>query len=247
MAFFLDSLGLSELAKNQNDIINLFTDVEKVVGDDYDYKTYKYDDGLELVARINKDSKDYDFVGVDSHFENSNSLICKPILSLGQTSEIPAVLFSSLDDKNAFLVNLMHAGLVKGEMNVDTKVSLQLCAYPSSIEVYENRESYEKVVQDAILKDKSVLPYYYIKSLEQNLSEEDKKRYQDNLLFNLIAAKVIATKEYNFGSNPCYISTLDTDLGNLDILYSKNIINTPLNVDSYVVGAFYLSAEFSLN
>lgn len=247
MAFFLDSLGLSELAKNQNDIIDLFTNVEKVVGDDYDYKTYKYDDGLELVARINKDSKDYDFVGVDSHFVNSNSFQCKPIMSLGQTLEIPAVLFSSLDDKTAILVNLMHAGLVKGEMNVDSIVKLQLCAYPSSLEVYEDRASYENVVKDAILKDKSVLPYYYIKSLEKELTEDERKRYSDNLLFNLIAAKVIETKEYNFGKNPCYISTLDTDLGKLDIIYSKNIINNPLNVNSYVVGSFYLSAEISLN
>lgn len=247
MAFFLDSLGLSELSKNQNDIIDLFSDVDKVKGEDYDYKTYLYDEGLELVARINKDSKDHDFVGVDSHFINSNKYSCKPVVSLGATSEIPAVLFSSLDEKTAFLANLIHAGLVKGEMNVDSVVNLQLCAYPSSLEVYENRESYEKAVSEALLKDKSVLPYYYIRSLEKDLNEEEKKRFQDNILFNLIAAKVIETKEYNFGKNPCFISTIDTDLGNLDIIYSKNIISNPLTKGSYVVGAFYLSAEFSLN
>ncbi|MGD1822764.1 MAG: hypothetical protein ACPKM0_08390 [Pleomorphochaeta sp.] len=246
MAFFLDSLGLSELSKNQNDIIELFNNVNKISGEDYDYKTYTYDEGLELVARINRDSKDYDFVGVDSHFINSNKYICKPVISLGQTAEIPAVLFSSLDEKTAFLVNLVHAGLVKGEMNENSIVSLQLCAYPSSLEVYENRESYESAVNDAVLRDKSVLPYYYIKSLEKDLTEEEKNRFLDNILFNLIAAKVIETKEYKFGENPCFISTLDTDLGNLDIIYSKNIISNPLTKDAYVVGAFYLSAEFSL-
>lgn len=246
MAFFLDSLGLSELSKNQNDIINLFNNIEKQSGEDYDYKTYKYDQGLELVARINRDSKDYDFVGVDSHFINDNLYKCKPIVSLGQTSEIPAVLFSSLDEKCAFLANLMHAGLVKGEMNENSVVNLQLCAYPSSLEVYEDRESYEKSVKDATLKDKSILPYYYIRALEKDLSEDEKNRFLDNILFNLIAAKVIDTKEYKFGNNPCYISTLDTVIGNLDIIYSKNIISNPLNINSYVVGAFYLSAEFSL-
>ncbi len=246
MAFFLDSLGLSELSRNQNEIIDLFTNLEKQHGEDYNYKTYKYDDGLELVARIKKDGEDYDFVGVDSHFINSNKYVCKPVLSLGQTTELPAVLFASLDDSSAFIANLLHAGLVKGEMNEKSKVSLQLCAYPSSLEVYEDRKAYEDTVKEAILKDKSVLPYYYIKSLEKDLSQEEIDRYQNNLLFNLIAAKVITTKEYKFGANPCYVSTIDTILGDLDIIYSKNILNKPLTENSYIVGAFYLSAEFSL-
>ncbi len=246
MAFFLDSLGLSELSQNQNDIINLFSNIEKISGEDYDYKTYVYNEGLELVARINKDSKDYDFVGVDSHLINSTKWLSKPVISLGQTSEIPAILFSSIDEKTAFIANLLHAGLVRGEMNTESKISLQICAFPSSLEVYESREDYEKVVNDALLKDKSILPYFYIRSLEENLSQEEKKRYQENLLFNLIAARVIKTNEYNFGNNPCFVSTIDTVMGNLDIIYSKNIIKEPLSVDSYIVGAFYLSAEFSL-
>lgn len=246
MAFFLDSLGLSELSQNQNDIVDLFSKVEKFSGEDYDYKTYVYDDGLELVARINKDSKDYDFVGVDSHLINSNKWICKPVLSLGQTTEIPAILFSSIDDKTAFIANLLHAGLVKGEMNPESNVSLQLCAFPSSLEVYESRKAYEAVVKEAIIKDKSVLPYFYIRSLEENLEEEEKNRYQDNILFNLIAAKVIETKEYKFGKNPCFVSTIETVLGKLDIIYSKNIMSKPITANSYIVGAFYLSAEFSL-
>jgi hypothetical protein len=246
MAFFLDSLGLSELAHNQNTIIDLFKDTNKISGEDYDYKTFFYDGGLELVARIKKDSEEYDFVGVDSHLINSNKVIAKPVLSLGQTMELPAILFSSLDDKTAFIANLLHAGLVKGEMNTDTKVSLQMCAFPSSLEVYESRASYEEAVSDALLKDKSVLPYFYIRSLEENLSEEEKKRYQENLLFNLIAAEVIDTREYKFGNNPCFVSTIDTVIGQLDIIYSKNILQKPLSKHSYVVGAFYLSSEFSL-
>ena len=246
MAFFLDSLGLSELSHNQNDIIDLFAKTDKITGEDYDYKTYFFKDGLELVARINKDGEEGDFVGVDSHLINSNKFVAKPVISLGQTIELPAVLFSSLDDKTAFIANLLHAGLVKGEMNTESQVSLQLCAFPSSLEVYESRAVYEESVKDALLKDKSVLPYFYIRSLEEGIGEEDKKRYQENILFNLIAAKVIETKEYSFGKNPCFVSTIDTVLGNLDIIYSKNILQKPLSKNSYVVGAFYLSAEFSL-
>jgi hypothetical protein len=246
MAFFLDSLGLSELSQNQNEIVDLFSNIEKISGEDYDYKTYLYNEGLELVARINKDSKDYDFVGVDSHLINSDKWVGKPVLSLGQTTELPAILFSSIDDKTALVVNLLHAGLVQGEMNTETTVALQLCAFPSSLEVYENRSAYEKVVKDARLKDKSVLPYFYIRSLEEDLKEEEKKRYQDNILFNLIAGEVIKTKEYKFGAKPCFVSTIDTVIGNLDIIYSQNIVSKPISEKSYIVGAFYLSAEFSL-
>ena len=246
MAFYFNSLGLGELSQDRGKIINLFSKVKKEVGQDFDYKTYFFDDGLELVARIIKDGKDSDFVGVDSHLVNSNKVIVKPLSSLGDTVELPAVLFTTLDEKTVFVANLMRAGLVEGKMEVDSQVSLQLCAFPSSLEVYENRKAYEKVSKGNILKDKSVLPYFYIRSFEEGLSDEEKKLYQDNILFNIIAARVLETKQYNFGSDPCFVSTLDTTLGKIDILYSNNILEKPLSKNSYVVGAFYLSAEFTI-
>lgn len=247
MALFLDSLGLSSLSKNQAEVLNIFSDIERVEGEDYSYKTVSYDSGLNLVARINKEGKDLDIVGVDSHIVNSCSWSAKPVMSLGQTSEIPAVLFSSLDDKKAFIVNLIQAGLVKGSLSEDKAVNLQVCGFPSQMAVYNNRADYEQKSEKPHMSDKTLFPYSFFNLQSDDITEEQRQHYLDTILFNIFSGNVISTKEVKHSekAEKCFYSTIDTALGYLDIVYSTNIVEKPLVEGNYVVGNVYLSAKLS--
>ena len=245
MALFLDSLGLSKVKENQAEIINLFGDVTKSEGQDYDYKKVDYKKGLSLVARLAKEGDDLSIVGVDSHVSNSNIWQAKPVMSLGQTSELPAVVFSSLDEKNAFIVNIIEAGLSNAILKEEQSVKLQVCGFPSQMAVYNDRADYEAKTEPPQMSDKMLFPYYFYNLQSEDISEEQQKIYSENILFNIYSGEVLETEEVKYldSSENCYYSTVKTNLGNLQLVYSSNVVKLPLEKGNYIVGSVYLSAK----
>jgi hypothetical protein len=247
MALFLDSLGLSKISENQAEILNLFADVQSVEGADYNYKTIGYNDGLKLVARVIKDGKDTDIIGVDSHIGNNCKWEVTPVMTLGTTTEIPAVVFSSTDSKKAFIVNLIEAGLSKKVLKENEKASLQVCGFPTNLAIYENRKDYESKVEGPFIKDQMLFPYYFYNLQSEDLTEEQKKTYSENVLFNIYCGEVISTRKVKFSKSEdyCYKSMVNTIMGPLELIYSSNIVKTPIKKGNYIVGSVYLSGKLS--
>lgn len=245
MALFLDSLGLSKISENQAEILNLFASVKSVEGADYNYKTISYNDGLKLVARIAKGGKDTDIIGIDSHIINKCKWKATPVMSLGRTSEIPAVVFSSVDDDKAFIVNLVEAGLSKQVLKQKENVELQVCGFPTNLAIYENRLDYENKAKGPFIKDQMLFPYYFYNLQSEDLTDEQKKKYSENVLFNIYCGEVLDTKKVKFSNseNYCYKSMVNTIIGPLELIYSSNIAKTPIKKGNYIVGSIYLSAK----
>lgn len=245
MALFLDSLGLSKISENQAEILNLFADVKSVEGADYNYKTIDYNDGLKLVARIVKEGKDTDIIGVDSHIVNTCKWETTPVMTLGSTSEIPAVVFSSTDNKKAFIVNLVEAGLSENVLKENENIELQVCGFPTNLAIYENRKDYENKAEGPYIKDQMLFPYYFYNLQSEDLTEEQKKKYSENVLFNIYCGEVLSTKKVKFSNsdNYCYKSMVNTIMGPLELIYSSNIVKKPIKKGNYIVGSVYLSAK----
>lgn len=247
MALFLDSLGLSKISENQAEILNLFVDVQSVEGADYNYKTISYNDGLKLVARVLKEGKDTDIVGVDSHVINECKWEVAPVMTLGTTSEIPAVVFSSLDNKKAFIANLVEAGLSKHVLKENENVELQVCGFPTNLAIYKDRKDYESKVEGPYIKDQMLFPYYFYNLQSEDLTEEQKKTYSENVLFNIYCGKVLSTKKVKFSNSDeyCFKSMVETIMGPLELVYSSNIVKKPIEVGNYIVGSIYLSGKLT--
>lgn len=245
MALFLDSLGLSKVKDNQAEVLNLFEGVKRVSGQDYDYKKVEYNNGLSLIARIAKEGKDIDIIGVDSHISNSSVWNVKPVMSLGQTTELPAVVFSSLDDKNAFIANIVEAGLSNAILKENESVKLQVCGFPAQMAVYDDRLDYESKTEEPYMSDKMLFPYYFFNLQSDDIDEEQKKIYSENILFNIYCGEVVETEKvkYSDSSNYCYYSKIKTRLGLLDLVYSSNILPKSLKKGNYVVGSVYISSK----
>lgn len=245
MALFLDSLGLSKVRENQAELLNIFTDVKRESGQDYDYKKVEYKNGLSLIARIAKEGKDIDIIGVDSHISNLSEWKAKPVMSLGQTAELPAVVFSSLDGKNAFIANIIEAGLSNVVLKEDESVNLQVCGFPAQLAVYNNRKDYEAKEEVPYMNDKMLFPYYFFNLQSDDIEEEQRKTYSENILFNIYCGEVLETEKVQYidDSEYCFYSKVKTKLGNLQLVYSSNIVKAPLKKGNYVVGSVYLSVR----
>ncbi|MBK5200463.1 MAG: hypothetical protein JJE21_02910 [Spirochaetaceae bacterium] len=245
MALFLDSLGLSKVKDNQAEVLNLFTDVKRESGQDYDYKKVEYKNGLSLIARIAKEGTDLDIIGVDSHISNSSVWKAKPVMSLGQTAELPAVVFSSLDGKSAFIVNVIEAGLSNAVLKENESIKLQVCGFPAQMAVYNDREDYEDKTEAPYMTDKMLFPYYFFNLQSGDIDEEQRKLYSENILFNIYSGEVLETEKVQYLDNSeyCYYSKVKTELGNLQLIYSSNIVASPVKKGNYVVGSVYISAK----
>jgi len=245
MALFLDSLGLSKISQNQAEILNLFAGVQAQEGNDYNYKIVDYNDGLRMVARIVKGGKDTDVIGVDSHILNKCEWKANPVMSLGSTEEIPAIVFSSTDDKKAFIVNLIEAGLSNAVLKENDEVKLQVCGFPTNLSIYESRKDYEEKNEGPYIKDQMLFPYYFYNLQAEDLTEEQKKLYSENVLFNIYCGEVINTTKVKFSNSDeyCYKSFVNTIMGPLELIYAENIVSQPIKKGNYIVGAVYLSGK----
>lgn len=251
MAIFLANTGLDILVQgdslDEEQLLAWFkeaTVTPALQGGAYHDKVF--DSGLSLVFRSIRKGDDLQIAGMDMHMKGSSVWMAKPLSLVGKGEPLAIALFMTNPDENcSFIVELIHAATLE-KIDEDSSLSLQVCAFPQFMDVYDSREAYEIAIEEnARLDDKKLLPFHYIMARDESLSQESRDRYAEQEKMMLFAAPVldVQKREHGYKGASCMVATVATAMGPLDLVYAPDQLVSNLEKGSYVVCNALISAD----
>jgi hypothetical protein len=218
---------------------------EQEEGADYLYKTCKMDNGLEFVGRLDKKGGAAAVIGVDAHMTGTCIWEGYPVMSLGNTAELPAFLCSSADGHGAFIVNMIHLGLYPGKITEKTLLKMQVCGFPRQMDIYKDRKDFEQRTRPPYPVDKTVYPYAYLRSLDTSAPSAVRKKYDEVKLFNSCCGVIGKVRDFTIGSSAtvCHAAMMDTMFGSIELIYSDANITSGPQPGNYVSASVFVSAD----
>lgn len=210
------------------------------------YYSKLFDSGLELVFRSVKQGEDLQIAGLDMHMSGACLWMAKPLSRVGMGEPLAvSLLMTNADETSAFVADLIHAATLE-RIDEDSSLSLQVCAFPQSMDVYDSRASYEEATEKlSRLDDRKLLPFNYIMARDESLSQESRDQYAEHEKLMVFAAPVldVQRREHGYKGTSCMVATVATEMGHLDIVFSQHQLSSVLQKGSYVVCSAHISAD----
>ena len=251
MALFLTNTGLSCLIEGKEldskQMLSLFQQSKKYeVESSGCYYSYVFDSGLELVFRVSEVQKEQEILGVDVHMSGRCIWKAKPVNFIGEPQFLAlSMLMTNPDESVVFATDVVRAALSLKFDNTN-ELSMQVCAFPNALDVYESREAFEAMVSEGNrLLDRQILPYNYIMAQQKNVEARRKEFFKRNEKLSFFCGPVLAVEERDNGyrSTHCSVATIATQMGHLDVVYSPTQLDRPLEKGCYAVCSALISAD----
>ena len=250
MAVYLANAGLEMLMKGDSLdealLMQWFNESQRIPAVQGAYYSKLMASGLEFVFRTIKQGGDLQIAGLDMHMSGRCIWQAKPLsrVGIGETLLV-TLLMTNQDESVAFIADLIHAATLE-RIDEDSSLSLQVCAFPQSMDVYDNRLSYEKANSETVhLDDKKLLPFNYIMARDESLSQQARDQYAKGEKLMVLAAPVleVVNREHGFQNTSCMVATVATEMGHLDLVYAEKQLRKPLQKGSYIVASCVVSAD----
>lgn len=250
MAVYLANTGLEILMKDdsldESVLMQWFKESQRIPAVQGSYYSKLLKSGLEIVFRTVKQGEDLQIAGLDMHMSGRCIWQAKPLsrVGVGETLLV-TLLMTNPDETSAFIADLIHAATLE-KIDEDSSLSLQVCAFPQSMDVYDDRPSYEKANPEiAHLDDKKLLPFNYIMARDESLSQQKRDGYAKGEKLMVLAAPVlqVESRDHGFLDTSCMVATVATEMGHLDLVFSEKQLSKPLVKGSYVVASCVISAD----
>jgi hypothetical protein len=156
-----------------------------------------------------------------------------------------SLLLTNADENCAFVADLVHAATIE-KIDEDTSLSLQVCAFPKAMDVYDSRQAYEEAsVGTALLDEGKLLPFNYIMARDESLEQKQRDQYGAQEKMMLVCGPVLAVekREHGVEDTSCLVATIGTEMGHLDLVFSDKQLVRDLKKGSYVVANCIISAD----
>lgn len=250
MGLYLANTGLESLIKgdslDEQQLLLWFREAKRIPAVQGAYYSKLFDSGLELVFRSVKQGDDLEIAGIDMHMSGSCLWMAKPLAKIGVGEPLAiSLLMTNADETSAFIAELIHAATLE-RIDEDSSISLQVCAFPQSMDVYDSRASYEEATENTSrLDDRKLLPYNYIMARDESLSQESRDKYAEHEKLMVFAAPVLQVqrREHGYQGTSCMVATVATQMGHLDLVFAGHQLSTVLEKGSYVVCSCIISAD----
>ena len=250
MAIYLANTGLESLIKgdslDEEQLLTWFREAKRIPAVQGAYYSKLFDSGLELVFRSVKQGEDLQIAGLDMHMSGACLWMAKPLSRVGMGEPLAvSLLMTNADETSAFVADLIHAATLE-RIDEDSSLSLQVCAFPQSMDVYDSRASYEEATEKlSRLDDRKLLPFNYIMARDESLSQESRDQYAEHEKLMVFAAPVldVQRREHGYKGTSCMVATVATEMGHLDIVFSQHQLSSVLQKGSYVVCSAHISAD----
>jgi len=250
MAVYLANTGLEVLMKDggldQKQLLKWYGQSKRIPAMHGSYHTLLLDSGLELIFRAVPQGEDVQIVGLDMHMSGKCVWTARPLARVGIGEPLfITLLLTNSSETSAFIADIVHAATIE-QMEENQKLSMQVCAFPQALDVYDSRSSYEAAVEESgRLEDKKLLPFNYIMAREEHISEKQKEQYSKHEKMMLFCGPVlsVAKREHGFENASCMVATIATEMGHLDLVYAQSQLSSDLTKGSYVVGSCIISAD----
>lgn len=250
MALYLANSGLTLLAKDgeldQQQLMRWFKEAKRIKATGGAYYTKLLDSGLTLIFRTIVQNDDVEIAGVDMHLSGRCVWSAKPLAQVGKGEVLSiTLLMTNVSERSAFIANLVHAATLE-HIDEDSLLSLQVCAFPQALDVYDSREAYELATDEhSRLEDKKLLPFNYIMARDESLSEEQREAFQKSETMILLCGPVLGVekREHGFENTSCMVATISTEMGHLDLVFAEEQLKKPLVKGSYVIASCQISAD----
>lgn len=250
MAVYLANTGLEVLLKDgsldQKQMLTWFESAKRIPTSYGFYATTVLPSGLTVVYRVLTKGDDVEIAGVDMHMSGRCLWSAKPLVRIGEGEALSiTLLMTNPSEKSAFIATLVHAATLE-QIDEDTILNLQVCAFPQALDVFDSRDAYEKATNEkGRLEDKKLLPFNYIMARDESVSEADRKKYADHEQMMLLCGPVLAVEErkHLYRDTRCMVAVIATEMGHLDLVYSAKQLAKPLEKGSYVVASCIISAD----
>ena len=251
MPLFLDNTGLSCLKKGKDLDEQAFQGfLEKSRRDEVPgggaYYTYLFDSGLELVFRVVENEGNREVMGMDTHMGGRCVWMGKPVVTVGQMECLGMqLLLSDPGESCAYTMGFVRPALL-GKVDTQSHLETQVCAFPTGMDVYDDREAYEAMVgEENRLLDRQVLPYHYILAREEGISGKNKEYSQKHEMIDFLCGPVLSVeeRENGFRGTSLRVATVATQMGHVDLVYGLGQGVRPLEKGCYLVASAYLSGD----
>ncbi|HKL56991.1 MAG TPA: hypothetical protein VJ854_01220 [Sphaerochaeta sp.] len=250
MGLYLANTGLESLIKgdslDEEQLLTWFREAKRIPAVQGAYYSKLFDSGLELVYRTVKQGDDLEIAGLDMHMSGRCLWMAKPLSKVGVGEPLAiSLLMTNADETSAFIAELIHAATLE-RIDEDSALSLQVCAFPQSMDVYDSRASYEEATEKiARLDDRKLVPFNYIMARDESLPQEERDTYAENEKVMVFAAPVLQVerREHGHKGTSCTVATVATEMGHLDLVFAEDQLSTVLQKGSYVVCSCIISAD----
>ena len=250
MAIYLANTGLDLLIKgdslDEEQLLTWFRQAKRISAVQGAYYSKLFDSGLELVYRSVKQGDDLEIAGIDMHMSGSCLWLAKPLSRVGVGEALAvSLLMTNADETSAFIADLVHAATLE-RIDEDSSLSLQVCGFPQSMDVYDSRASYEEATEKiSRLDDRKLLPFNYIMARDEGLDQESRDKYAEHEKLMVFAAPVLQVekREHSYKGTSCMVATVATEMGHLDLVFAQHQLSTVLEKGSYVVCSAIISAD----
>ena len=250
MAIFLANTGLELLIKgdslDEEQLLSWFREAKRIPAVQGAYYSKLFDSGLELVFRSIKQGEDLQIAGIDMHMSGGCLWMAKPLSRVGVGEPLAvSLLLTNADETSAFIADIIHAATLE-RIDEDSSLSLQVCAFPQSMDVYDSRASYEEATEKVSrLDDRKLLPFNYIMARDESLKQESRDTYAEQEKLMVFAAPVLEVekREHGYKGTSCMVATIATEMGHLDLVFAEHQLATVLQKGSYVVCSALISAD----
>ncbi len=250
MAVYLANTGLQVLLKDQEldqkQLMHWFREAKKIPASGGAYYTKVLESGLSVIFRTLPQGDDLQIAGLDMHMNGKCLWRAKPLVQVGKSEVLSiSLLMTNVAEKSAFIATLVHAATLD-QIDEDTLLDMQVCAFPQALDVYDSRDAYESATEESgRLEDKKLLPFNYIMARDESLSEEQRKEFSDHEELMLLCGPVLAVQERDHGyeKTSCSVATISTEMGHLDLVFASSQLRQPLKQGSYVVARCIISAD----
>ena len=250
MAIYLANTGLDLLIKGESldeeQLLIWFREAKRIPAVQGAYYSKLFDSGLELVFRSVKQGDDLDIAGIDMHMSGGCLWMAKPLARVGVGEPLAvSLLMTNGDETSAFIAELIHAATLE-RIDEDSSLSLQVCAFPQSMDVYDSRASYEEATEKlSRLDDRKLLPFNYIMARDESLPQRERDKYAEQEKVMVFAAPVLQVqkREHGYKGTSCMVATVATEMGHLDLVFAAHQLPSALKKGSYVVCSCIISAD----
>ena len=250
MAIYLANTGLELLIKgdslDEEQLLTWFKEAKRIPAVQGAYYSKLFDSGLELVYRTVQQGDDLQIAGLDMHMSGGCLWMAKPLARVGEGEALAvSLLMTNADESSAFIADLIHAATLE-HIDEDSSLSLQVCAFPQSMDIYDSRASYEEATEKVSrLDDRKLLPFNYIMARDESLTQESRDKYAENEKLMVFAAPVLKVekREHGYKGTSCMVATVATEMGHLDLVFASQQLSKALEKGSYVVCSALISAD----
>ncbi|MDT4762028.1 hypothetical protein [Sphaerochaeta sp. PS] len=250
MPIYLANTGLEVLIKgpslDEEQLLTWLREAKRIPAQQGAYYSKLFDSGLELVFRSVKQDSDLEIAGLDMHMSGRCLWQAKPLAKVGIGEPLlVSLLMTNADESSAFIIDLIHAATLE-RIDEDSSLSLQVCAFPQSMDIYDSRASYESAVEGpARLDDRKLLPFNYIMARDESLEQASRDRYAEHEKVMVLAAPVLKVekREHGFKGTSCTVATVATEMGHLDLVFSESQLSRVLEKGHYVVCSCIISGD----